>query len=160
MTNGVRIGLGYDVHPFAEGRPLRLAGVEIPHDRGLAGHSDGDAVCHAVADALLGALALGNLGGRFPDDDPKWSGADSGELLRSVHREIAGHGARIVNLDVVLIAEEPRLSPHLDAMRTSLAALLEVEASAVSIKPKRTEGVALGGGNGVAVQAIVLLHTG
>jgi 2-C-methyl-D-erythritol 2,4-cyclodiphosphate synthase len=160
VRKGLRIGLGYDVHPFAEGRPLRLAGIDIPSERGLAGHSDGDAVCHAVADALLGALALGDLGGRFPADDPKWSGADSGELLRLVWKEVAGHGARIVNVDVVLVAEEPPLSPHLGAMRKSLAAIVEVDESTISIKPKRSEGVALGGGHGVAAQAVVLLSTG
>lgn len=156
--SGVRIGLGYDVHPFAEGRPLKLGGVEIPHTRGLAGHSDGDALCHAVADALLGAMALGDLGGRFPDSDPRWRGADSTELLRLVRAEVRSHGAHVVNLDVVVVAEEPHLAPHVPALRASLASLLDVQESAVSVKPKRAEGVALGGANGIAVQAAVLLQ--
>ena len=160
VRSGVRIGLGYDVHPFAAGRPLRLGGVEIPHTRGLAGHSDGDVLCHAVADALLGALGLGDLGSRFPDTDPKWRGADSTELLRLVCTEVTAHGARVVNVDTVVIAEEPRLAPHLAAIRASLAALLEAPEGSVSIKPKRAEGVAMGGANGIAVQAVVLLSLG
>lgn len=157
---GFRVGLGYDVHPFAEGRPLWLGGVEIPSARGLAGHSDGDALCHAVADALLGALALGDLGSRFPDTDPKWRGADSTQLLRLVCAEVASRGARVVNVDAVVVAEEPRLAPHLEAIRASLAALLQVSQEAVSVKPKRAEGVALGGANGIAVQVAALLSLG
>ncbi len=153
-----RIGLGYDVHPFAEGRRLVLGGVEIAHPRGLAGHSDADAVCHAVADALLGALALGDLGSRFADSDPTWRDADSAELLRRVVRLIGEHAARAVNADVVIVADEPRLGPHVEAMRGRLAEILGVGADAVSVKPKRTEGVALGGEAGLAAQAVVLIE--
>lgn len=155
--SGLRIGLGYDVHPFAGARRLVLAGVEIPHTRGLAGYSDADAVCHAVADALLGALALGDLGSHFPDTDPAWRDAESTDLLQRVVREVAGHGGRPVNLDVVIVADEPKLAPHVNAMRERLAGLLGVPAGAVSVKPKRTEGVVLGGAKGLAVQAVVLV---
>lgn len=154
---GLRVGLGYDVHPFADGRRLVLGGVEIPHARGLSGHSDADAVCHAVADALLGALGLGDLGTRFPASNPAWRDADSADLLRRVLDLVAARGGRPVNVDIVVVADEPVLAPRVGAMRARLAELLGLEVDAVGVKPKRTEGVALGGASGIAAQAVVLV---
>ena len=155
---GLRIGHGYDVHPYEEGRPLILGGVAIAHPRGLSGHSDADALCHAVADALLGSLALGDLGQHFPDSDPRWKDADSLDILRQVREKIASRGGRPVNVDVTVVADEPKLAPHVSAMRTKIAAALEVSENRVSIKATRTEGVGtLAGANGLAVQAVALV---
>jgi 2-C-methyl-D-erythritol 2,4-cyclodiphosphate synthase len=157
---GLRIGLGYDVHPFTAGRALVLGGVAIPHAAGLAGHSDADAVCHALADALLGALALGDLGGHFPDGDARWQGADSVDLLRRVVALLAEREARPVNVDVTVVTEEPRLAPHVEAMRDRLAPALGVERDRVSIKATRPEGLgALGQGRGLAAMAVALVET-
>jgi 2-C-methyl-D-erythritol 2,4-cyclodiphosphate synthase len=157
---GLRVGLGYDVHPFAAGRPLVLGGVTVPHAAGLAGHSDADAVSHALADALLGAMALGDLGRHFPDSDPRWRGADSLDLLRRVVALLAERGARPVNADVTAVTEEPRLAPHVDAMRARLAAALGVAPERVSVKATRPEGLgALGRGEGLAALAVVLVET-
>ena len=156
---GLRVGLGYDVHPFTEGRPLVLGGVAIPHAAGLAGHSDADAVSHALADALLGALALGDLGRHFPDTDARWRGADSLDLLRRVVALLAERGARPVNADATVVTEEPRLAPHVDAMRERLAAALGVARERVSVKATRPEGLgALGQGKGLAAMAVVLVE--
>ncbi len=153
-----RMGIGYDVHPFAEGRPLILGGVRIPHERGLSGHSDADALAHAVADALLGALALGDLGTHFPDTDPVWRGADSLELLARVRMRIEEAGYRVANVDATVIAETPRLAPHVDAMREGLARALSVTPDLVSVKATRHEGLgALGRGEGLAVLAMAVL---
>jgi 2-C-methyl-D-erythritol 2,4-cyclodiphosphate synthase len=158
---GMRVGLGYDVHPFVAGRPLILGGVEIPHREGLGGQSDADAVSHAVADALLGALALGDLGTHFPDTDARWKGADSLELLRRVVAMLSARGARAGNADVTVIAEEPRLALHVESMRATLAAALGVPADRVSVKATRPEGLgALGQGRGLAAMAVVLVETG
>jgi 2-C-methyl-D-erythritol 2,4-cyclodiphosphate synthase len=157
---GLRVGLGYDVHPFTEGRPLVLGGVAIPHAAGLAGHSDADAVSHALADALLGALALGDLGRHFPDTDARWHGADSLDLVRRVVALLAERGARPVNADATVVTEEPRLAPHVDAMRERLAAALGVARERVSVKATRPEGLgALGRGKGLAAMAVVLVET-
>jgi 2-C-methyl-D-erythritol 2,4-cyclodiphosphate synthase len=157
---GLRVGLGYDVHPFVAGRPLVLGGVGIEHGAGLAGHSDADAVCHALADALLGALALGDLGRHFPDSDARWRGADSVDLLRRVVALLAERGARLVNADVTVVAEQPRLAPHVEAMRDRLAPALGVERGRVSIKATRPEGLgALGQGRGLAAMAVALVET-
>jgi 2-C-methyl-D-erythritol 2,4-cyclodiphosphate synthase len=156
---GLRVGLGYDVHPFVEGRPLVLGGVAIAHAAGLAGHSDADAVSHALADALLGALALGDLGRHFPDTDARWRGADSLDLLRRVVALLAERGARPVNADVTVVTEEPRLAPHVDAMRERLAAALGLDRERVSVKATRPEGLgALGQGKGLAAMAVVLVE--
>lgn len=154
----VRVGIGYDVHPFAEGRRFVLGGVDVPHERGLAGHSDADALAHAVADALLGALALGDLGAHFPDDDPAWQGADSLTLLARVRGLVAAQGWRVGNVDATVIAERPRLAPHVAGMRQGLARALAADVEAVSVKATRHEGLgALGRGEGIAAMAVVLL---
>jgi 2-C-methyl-D-erythritol 2,4-cyclodiphosphate synthase len=158
---GQRVGLGYDVHPFGAGRPLILGGVSIDSDRGgLVGHSDADAVCHAIADAVLGALALGDLGKHFPDTDPRWRGASSIGILESVAAMAAERGARVANADVTVVAEAPRLAPYVEAMRERLAEALGVDRDRVSVKATRPEGLgALGDGSGLAALAVVLLET-
>jgi 2-C-methyl-D-erythritol 4-phosphate cytidylyltransferase / 2-C-methyl-D-erythritol 2,4-cyclodiphosphate synthase len=156
----VRIGVGYDSHRFAGGRPLVLGGVVIPHARGLAGHSDADAVCHAVTDAVLGAAALGDIGRHFPDTDPRWKDADSIALLEHAVRLVRSAGFAVQNVDVVVVAEQPKLAPHADAMCARLAAALGVKAGAVSIKGKTNEGMGeTGRGEGLVVHAVALLST-
>lgn len=154
----MRIGLGYDSHRFSEGRPLVLGGVRIPAERGLAGHSDGDAICHAVTDAILGAAGLGDIGTFFPDTDPAWKGADSLELLRRAAAQVAAAGYRVASLDIVAIAETPRLAPWREAMRDNLAAALGVDRAVVGLKGKTNEKLgALGRAEGLAVHAVALL---
>lgn len=156
----VRGGLGYDLHRLVEGRPLVLAGVEVPSDRGLLGHSDADAVCHAVTDAILGAAAAGNIGQHFPDSDPHWKGASSVELLKRAVAIVGARGFCMENVDVVVVAERPRLGPHLDRMQASLAAALGIDASRVSIKAKTNEGLdAVGRGEAIAVHAIAMVNS-
>jgi 2-C-methyl-D-erythritol 4-phosphate cytidylyltransferase/2-C-methyl-D-erythritol 2,4-cyclodiphosphate synthase len=158
VAPAVRVGVGYDSHRFVEGRRLVLGGVVIPHDRGLSGHSDADAVCHAVTDAVLGAAALGDIGRHFPDTDPRWKDADSVALLAEGARLVARAGFAVENVDVVVVAEQPKLSSHVDAMRARLAAALEVPVGAVSVKGKTNEGMgAIGRGEGLVVHAVVLL---
>jgi 2-C-methyl-D-erythritol 4-phosphate cytidylyltransferase / 2-C-methyl-D-erythritol 2,4-cyclodiphosphate synthase len=153
-----RIGTGYDLHRLEAGRPLILAGVHIPFDRGLAGHSDADIVCHAVTDAVLGAAAAGDIGRLFPDTDAAWKDADSLKLLRSAMDVVRGAGYSAVNVDVTVIAERPKLLPYLDAMRANLAAALGIDASAVSIKGKTNERVGeIGRGEAMACHAVALL---
>ena len=154
-----RVGLGFDAHPFAEGRPLKLGGVEIPHLRGLKGHSDGDALLHAVADAVLGAAGLGSLGEQFPDEDPCWKGADSAIFVTRARDLAAERGFEIGNLDAVVIAESPRLAPHAAGIRRRVAGLLGVSPDAVSIRGTSSNGLGFTGrGEGVAVMAVVLLN--
>lgn len=154
-----RIGQSYDVHPLTEGRPLILAGVKVPYERGLAGHSDADVVFHAVADALLGALALGDLGNFFPDTDPKWKGVDSSIILREVAQKVTEHGYTLSNVDVTVIAEKPKLAAHMPAMRESLARVLRQPLESVSIKARTHEKLGtLGRGEGIASLAIVLVE--
>lgn len=162
MTGGssvaARIGLGFDAHPFAEGRALKLGGVEIPHPRGLRGHSDGDALLHAIADAVLGAAGLGSLGEQFPDDDPSWKGADSAIFVTRARDLAAERGLAVGNLDAVVIAEAPRVAPHVAEIRRRLAALLGVDAGAVSVRGTSSNGLGFAGrGEGIAVMAVVLL---
>lgn len=158
---GYRVGLGYDVHPFAAGRKLILGGVTIDHPQGLSGHSDGDAVCHAISDALLGSLALGDMGKHFPDTDPRWQGADSVEMLRQVVTMIADQGGRPVNTDVTVVTDQPKLAPHVEAMRRVLADALGLGMDRVSVKATRSEGLGpLAGGAGLAAQAVVLVTDG
>jgi 2-C-methyl-D-erythritol 2,4-cyclodiphosphate synthase len=153
-----RIGLGFDAHPFAEGRVLRLGGVEIPHPRGLKGHSDGDALLHAVADAVLGAAGLGSLGEQFPDDDPAWKGADSALFVTRARDLAAGRGFDVQNLDAVVIAESPRLAPHVGEIRLRVAALLGVPPDAVSVRGTSSNGLGFTGrGEGIAAMVVVLL---
>ncbi len=154
----MRIGMGYDLHTLVEGRPLILAGVTIPFERGLAGHSDADIVCHAVTDAVLGAASAGDIGRLFPDTDPKWKGADSIALLRGAMELVRHAGYRVSNVDVTVIAQKPKLLPYLDQMRSTLAAALGVDAGAVSIKGKTNEGVdSMGRGESMACHAVALL---
>ena len=154
-----RVGLGFDVHPLVAGRPLVLGGVEIPSDRGLGGHSDADVLTHAVADALLGALALGDLGQHFPDSDPQYRGISSLRLLAAVAERVRSHGGRIVNVDATVVAEGPRLADRLVAMRASLAETLDLPVDRVSVKAKRAEQLgALGRHEGIAAMAVALVE--
>ena len=154
----MRIGIGYDVHAFAEGRPLILGGVSIEHERGLAGHSDADVLAHAVADALLGAAREGDIGRLFPDTDPAWAGADSLDLLARVAGLVRESGFRIVDVDSVLVLERPRVAPYRDQMRENLARALGVPVESVGVKATTTEGLGFAGrGEGIGAQAVVLL---
>jgi len=158
VRGGLRIGLGYDSHAFGADRPLRLAGTEIPHASGLIGHSDGDAIAHAVTDAILGAAALGDIGGLFPDTDPAWRGADSLAMLGAALDRVRAAGFVVANVDVTVVAERPRLGPYVPAMRDRLARVLNVPVDGVSIKGKTNEGMdAVGRGEGLQVFAIALL---
>jgi 2-C-methyl-D-erythritol 2,4-cyclodiphosphate synthase len=155
----VRVGLGYDLHRFQSGRPLVLGGVQVPHPRGLAGHSDADALAHAVVDALLGAAALGNIGQHFPDSDPRFAGVSSLELLSLSAAMIREAGWRVVNVDSVITAQEPRLQPYLADMAASLASCLGLETGQVGVKATSPEGLgALGRAKGVSAQAVALLE--
>jgi len=154
-----RIGLGYDIHPFAGARLLVLGGETIPYPRGLAGHSDADALCHAIADALLGALALGDLGAHFPDTEPRWKNARSLELLKEVVAMVHERGWRVGNVDATIVTEMPKLAPHVPAIRANLADVLGIPLERVSVKATRPEKLgALGRNEGLAVQAIALVH--
>ena len=155
-----RAGIGYDLHRLVEGRPLILGGVTIPFERGLAGHSDADAVCHAVTDAIFGAAAAGDIGRHFPDTDPRWKGASSLDLLGRAVEIVREQGLEVGNVDATVIAERPKLAPYVDAMRANLARVLGVPIDRVSIKGKTNEGVGeLGRGEAVAVHAIALLRS-
>jgi 2-C-methyl-D-erythritol 2,4-cyclodiphosphate synthase len=154
-----RAGIGYDLHRLAEGRKLILGGVELPFHRGPVGHSDGDALAHAVCDALLGAAGLGDIGTHFPDTDPKWKDASSLRFLERVRELLIEHQFRIVHVDAVVIAEKPKLGPHFPAMREALAKSLGISASAINLKAKTNEGVdAIGRGEAIAAQAIATLE--
>ncbi len=154
-----RVGIGYDSHRFAAGRPLILGGVTIPHLQGLAGHSDADAVAHALTDAMLGAAGAGNIGQLFPDTDPQWKDADSMELLRTAHELVRGRGYILAQADCSVITERPSLAPHLGAMAAALAARLGVEVGAINVKAKTNEGMGfIGRGEGLAVIAVVVLE--
>jgi len=154
-----RIGIGYDVHKLVEGRKLILGGIEIPFERGLLGHSDGDALLHAIADALLGALAQGDIGKHFSDTDPAYKNADSAMLLQKVVGMVKEKGYGIVNMDANVIAEKPKFGPHFQKMRRRVAEILGVGVENVSLKARSNEGLdAVGRGEAIAVQAIVLLE--
>ena len=155
----MRIGIGYDVHRLVRGRPLILGGVRIDSEWGLAGHSDADTLLHAIGDALLGALALGDLGHHFPDSDPCYLGIDSRTLLRRVMAMVQDQAYRLQNLDTVVIAQKPRLAPHIPEMRRNVAELLGTDLGSVSVKAKTAEGLgALGRSEGIAVQAVCLIE--
>lgn len=157
----IRVGQGLDVHAFGPGDHLMLGGVRIPHDRGLAAHSDGDVALHALCDALLGAVALGDIGQLFPPDEERWRGADSRELLVSVVGLLARHGWRPVNVDLTVACETPRLAPHVPAMRETIAAALGSPAAAVSVKATTTEKLGFcGRGEGIAALAVALVRRG
>lgn len=154
----IRIGSGFDVHALVAGRPLILGGVAIPYDRGLEGHSDADVLLHAIGDAILGALALGDLGRHFPDTDPRWKGADSRALLRHIASLMVDRGYWIGNVDATVIAQAPRLAPHVEAMRANIAADLGCGLDAVSVKATTTERLGFTGrGEGIAAMASVLV---
>lgn len=154
----MRIGIGYDAHRFAAGRPLVLGGVEIPHEYGLTGHSDADALTHAITDALLGAAGVGDIGEHFPPEDPQWEDADSIDLLRRVHELLGGEGYRVANVDATVICEKPRLAPHIDAMRGRLAGALNCGPRDISIKATTNEGMGwIGRGEGIGAIATALV---
>lgn len=155
----MRIGHGYDVHRLTEGRKLILGGVEIPFEKGLLGHSDADVLSHAVMDALLGAAALGDIGQLFPDSDPAYEGADSLLLLRKVADVLAEHGYAVGNVDATVLAQRPKLAPHIPEMRERLAAAMGVEPGRVSVKATTEEGLGFtGAGEGIAAHAVSLLN--
>lgn len=155
-----RIGNGFDVHRLVEGRRCVICGVDIPHSRGLLGHSDADVALHALADALLGAAALGDIGKHFPDSDPEWKGADSRMLLRQVARLVAAEGLRPVNVDITIIAQEPKMAPHIGQMRENVASDLMLPLNCVSVKATTTERLGFTGrGEGIAAQASALLES-
>ncbi|MGB3295043.1 MAG: 2-C-methyl-D-erythritol 2,4-cyclodiphosphate synthase [Phormidesmis sp.] len=155
----IRIGNGYDIHRLTAGRKLILGGVEIPHKFGLLGHSDADALTHSIMDALLGALSLGDIGLYFPPSDPQWAGADSQVLLAQVHQLVRDRGWHISNIDSVVIAEQPKLKPHIRAMCDRLATTLEIEPTQIGIKATTHEKLGpLGREEGIAAYAVVLLQ--
>jgi len=153
----MRIGQGFDVHAFAPGRRLVIGGVAIPHEKGLAGHSDADVLLHAICDALLGAAALGDIGRHFPDNDPAYAGADSRQLLRDVKKKLGSY--RIVNVDATILAQAPRMAPHVPQMIANIAFDLGIAPGAVSIKATTTEHLGfIGRAEGIAAQAIALIE--
>jgi len=152
------VGIGVDAHAFAEGVPLVLGGLELDHPRGLAGHSDGDVIAHALTDALLGAAGLGDIGGLFPSDDDRWHGSDSLDLLRDAYAQVRGAGFALVNADCVLIGEEPRIARHREEMRRRLAQALDVEPERVNVRATTTDRLGFTGrGEGLAAEAVALL---
>ena len=156
----LRVGLGYDFHRLVEGRRLILGCVEIPFSKGLAGHSDGDVLTHAICDALLGAAGLGDIGQHFPDTDPKWKDASSLALLARVVEAVGEQGLAVVQVDTVIIAQQPKLAPHFPRMREKLAEVLGVEPAQIGVKAKTTEGLeAIGRGEAMAAQAVALLES-
>jgi len=158
VRNAIRIGQGWDIHALVTGRPLILGGITIPHSHGLLGHSDADALLHAITDALLGAAGMGDIGQHFPDNDPQYQGADSRALLGRVHQAIAAAGWEIGNLDATIIAQAPKLAPNLPRMIESIAEVLKLDPSAINLKAKTAEGFgAVGRAEAIEVQAVVLL---
>jgi 2-C-methyl-D-erythritol 2,4-cyclodiphosphate synthase len=154
----MRIGQGYDVHALVSGRKLIIGGVQIPYEKGLAGHSDADVLLHALCDALLGAAALGDIGTHFPDTDARYRGADSRVLLRAVRALVADQQYAIANVDATIIAQAPRMAPHVAAMRANIAADLGIALNAVNVKAKTTERLGFEGrGEGIAAEAVALL---
>ena len=154
----MRVGMGYDVHRLVEGRDLIIGGVKIPYDKGLLGHSDADVLLHAIMDALLGAAALGDIGKHFPDTDPKYKGANSVELLKEVGNLLDKNHFLIENIDATIIAQDPKMRPHIDEMRINIAQALRIEMSQVNVKATTEEGLGFTGtGEGISSQAICLL---
>ena len=155
----LRVGLGIDAHALAEGVPLVLGGVALEHPRGLAGHSDGDVLAHALVDAVLGAAGLGDIGSLFPSGDARWRGASSLDLLREAYGRVTAAGWALVNADCVLIGEEPRIAPHRDQMRARLAAALEVDVERVNVRATTTDRLGFTGrGEGLAAEAVALVE--
>lgn len=154
----MRIGQGFDVHALVEGRPLIIGGVTIPYERGLAGHSDADVLLHALCDALIGAAALGDIGRHFPDTDPRYKGIDSRKLLRAVVELLHKQGYGVVNVDATIIAQAPKMAPHIPAMCANIAADLGVEVTAVNVKAKTAEKLGfLGRGEGIVAEVVALI---
>jgi len=154
-----RVGHGFDAHRFAPGRRLVLGGIEVPHERGLLGHSDADVVAHAISDALLGAAALGDLGGHFPDSDPKWKDADSMVLLEACMQSVRDAGYVVSNIDATIVVDRPKLAPYIGAMRENLATRLQLHLECVSVKAKTSEGMGYtGDGTGVAAYAVAAIE--
>ncbi|BBL57219.1 2-C-methyl-D-erythritol 2,4-cyclodiphosphate synthase [Methylomonas koyamae] len=155
----IRVGMGYDVHRFNDGDHIILGGVTIPYEKGLEAHSDGDVVLHALADAILGAAALGDIGKHFPDTDPNFKGADSRVLLRHVYNIVKEKGYKLVNADVTIIAQAPKMLPHVPEMRANIAADLETDIDCINVKATTTEKLGFEGRKeGIAVQAVVLIE--
>ena len=155
----IRVGIGYDVHPLAQGHPLVLGGVAIPYERGLVGWSDGDVLVHAIMDVLLGAAALGDIGSHFPPGDPRYQGISSLELLKRVGRLIRDGGWRVGNIDATIVAEQPRLAAHFNAMRQNMARALGIDPSYIGLKATTSEGLGfVGRGEGIAVWAVALIE--
>jgi 2-C-methyl-D-erythritol 2,4-cyclodiphosphate synthase len=155
----VRVGHGFDAHRLVAGRPFIVGGVRVPFERGPLGHSDGDALAHALADAILGACNLGDLGRHFPDSDPQWKDADSLRLLEACARMAREAGYELVNVDATIVVEAPKLAPHLDAIRARLAETLRIDSSSVSVKAKTSEGMGYtGDGSGIAAYAVAALE--
>jgi 2-C-methyl-D-erythritol 2,4-cyclodiphosphate synthase len=153
-----RVGTGNDIHRLVEGRKLILGGVEIPYERGLLGHSDGDSLTHAITDALLGAAALGDIGSHFSDRDPRWAGADSLVFLRHVRGMLEERGFEIANVDATILAERPKMAPHISEMKVRLAEAMKISESQINIKAKTNEGLdATGRGEAIAAQAVALI---
>jgi 2-C-methyl-D-erythritol 2,4-cyclodiphosphate synthase len=160
VNASIRVGIGFDMHAFTDGDSLMLAGVRIPHERGVRAHSDGDVVIHALCDALLGAAGLGDIGMHFPDTDPQWRGVAGAVLLERVLAMLVARGFEPVNVDVTILAERPRIAPHREAMRRRLAELLELTPEVVNVKATTTEQLGLiGRGEGIAAQAIALVDS-
>lgn len=156
--NQFRIGIGNDIHRLVEGRKLILGGVEIPYERGLLGHSDGDSLTHAITDALLGAAALGDIGSHFSDRDARWAGADSQVFLRHVCGLLEERGFEIANIDATILAERPKMAPHISEMKVRLAEAMKISESQINIKAKTNEGLdAIGRGEAIAAQAVALI---
>lgn len=154
----MRVGLGYDVHRLVIDRDLILGGVKIPYEKGLLGHSDADVLTHAIMDALLGAMGLGDIGKHFPDTDPKYKGADSIELLKHVGSLMKTEGYMLGNIDVTIIAQQPKMAPHIDTMRQNIATALETRISEISVKATTEEGLGFtGDGSGISAQAVCLI---
>ena len=155
----MRIGMGYDVHKLVEGRDLIICGVKIPYEKGLLGHSDADVALHALADSILGAAAMGDIGKHFPDTDPKYKGADSRALLREVVRIVGEKGYTVGNTDVTIIAQKPKMAPHIEKMRGNIAADLGIDIDRVSVKATTTEKLGFEGrGEGISAAAVTLLN--
>lgn len=155
----IRIGHGFDVHKFGGEGPVIIGGTAIPYDYGLLAHSDGDVALHAICDALLGAIAAGDIGHHFPDTDDKWKGANSRDLLRDVYRRVQQQGYRLGNVDVTIMAQAPKMAPHIESMRSAIAQDLQSELSQVNVKATTTERLGFTGRKeGIAVEAVVLIH--
>ncbi|CAM3585949.1 2-C-methyl-D-erythritol 2,4-cyclodiphosphate synthase [Marinicrinis lubricantis] len=154
----IRVGQGFDVHQFAEGRKCMIGGIDIPYEKGLLGHSDADVLLHAITDAVLGALAKGDIGKHFPDTDPEFKDADSAQLLKQVWQMVKAEGYRLGNVDATIIAQQPKMAPYIEQMAANIARLLEADVTQVNVKATTTERLGFTGrGEGIAAQSVVCL---